>query len=108
MSDNGRGALSDRHPLAVLNLGSRVALPHADLVLVVGSRFSNGMGRPHYHAPHARYIYLNIEDGDMADSRPEGLRLQADARIGLDALLVELGPLQRPPRNGQVALRLDF
>lgn len=103
MSDNGRGALSDRHPLAVLNLGSRVALPHADLVLVVGSRFSNGMGRPHYHAPHARYIYLNIEDGDMADSRPEGLRLQADARIGLDALLVELGPLQRPPRNGQVA-----
>lgn len=103
MSDNGRGALSDRHPLALINLGGRVVLPHADVVLVVGSRFSNGMGRPHYDAPHARYIYLNIEAGDMADSRPDGLRLLADARTGLEALADELGPVQRPPRHEQVA-----
>ncbi len=103
MSDNGRGALSDRHPLALLNLAGRVVLPHADVVLVVGSRFSNGMGRPHYEAPHTRYIYLNIEAGDMADSRPEGLRLRADARAGLEDLAQALGPLRRPLRHAHVA-----
>jgi acetolactate synthase-1/2/3 large subunit len=103
MSDNGRGALPDRHPLAVLNLGGRALLPHADLVLVVGSRFSNGMGRPHYEGKHARYVYLNVDAGHMADTRPDGLRLLGDARTGLEALVEALGPLQRPSRHAQVA-----
>ena len=46
MTDNGRGALSSRHALATTALGGRCLLPHADFVLVLGSRFVDGQGRP--------------------------------------------------------------
>ena len=38
MSVNGRGALSDRHPLATLQLALPALLPTADAVLAVGTR----------------------------------------------------------------------
>ena len=41
MSENGRGALSDRHPLALNALSGRVVFAHADVALIVGSRFAD-------------------------------------------------------------------
>src|SRR5690606_24674939 len=43
MSDNGRGALSDRHPLAFNTLAGRALFQHADVVVVIGSRFMDAM-----------------------------------------------------------------
>lgn len=86
MTDNGRGALPQRHPLALLNLGGRCVLPHADVVLVAGSRAMDALGRPTYAANGTRYIYLNIDPAHTAAPRAEGLRLHGDAAAGLDAL----------------------
>lgn len=86
MTDNGRGALPQRHPLALLNLGGRCVLPHADVVLVAGSRAMDALGRPTYAANGTRYIYLNIDSAHTAAPRPDGLRLHGDAAAGLDAL----------------------
>ena len=36
-SENGRGAVSDRHPLVVNTLAGRALFEHADVVLVAGS-----------------------------------------------------------------------
>lgn len=107
MSDNGRGALPDRHPLALTNLGGRCLWPHADVVLVVGSRFLDGMGRPTHAAPQTgastRFVYLNLEAADTAVPRTAGLHLAADARAGLAALAGLFAQERRAPRTGDVA-----
>jgi len=40
LSENGRGALSDHHPLALTALAGRAVFAHADVALIVGSRFA--------------------------------------------------------------------
>jgi len=86
MSDNGRGALSDHHPLALTALGGRAVLPHADVVLVVGSRFLNLRGQPVLDAPRARFIYVNIEASDTDAPRQPGVAVVGDAKIALSRL----------------------
>ncbi|HEY0938716.1 MAG TPA: thiamine pyrophosphate-dependent enzyme [Steroidobacter sp.] len=86
MSDNGRGAISDHHPLALTALGARAVLPHADVVLVVGSRFLNLRGQPAVDAPQARFIYINVEAADTDAPRPSGLAIIGDAKIALNHL----------------------
>lgn len=103
MTDNGRGTLSDRHPLSLIHLGGRAVLPHADVVLVVGSRFLDGMGRPTWAAPGTQFIYLNSEDNDTAAPRAGGVRLHGDARAGVEALCERLGSLKRSSRAAEVA-----
>jgi len=92
MSDNGRGALSDRHPLALPSLGGRALFPRADVILVVGSRSLNLRAQPIIDAPRARFIYLNADEADMNDPRPPGLHLVGDAQEGLLALAAAIAP----------------
>jgi acetolactate synthase-1/2/3 large subunit len=87
MSDYGRGVLSDRHPLALNTLGGRAVFPHADVALVVGSRFADA------NAPAAawpqdrlRYIYLNTDADAWAPPRVATLAIRADAKLGLAAI----------------------
>lgn len=87
MSDNGRGVLSDLHPLALTQLGGRCVLPHADVVLVVGSRFVNGHGGPTHASPRAQYIYVNTDVDAMGEPRASGIALQTGVRAGTLALL---------------------
>ncbi len=86
MSENGGGAISDRHPLAMRALGGRALLPHADVVLVVGSRFVTLRGYPVLEAPHARFIYLNTDRADTTPPRQPGVVLEGDAGVGLEWL----------------------
>ena len=86
MSDNARGALSDRHPLALPSLAARALFPRTDAVLIIGSRFLNLRAQPVLDAPHAKFIYLNVDEGAAGEPRPAGLRLIGDARMGLEAL----------------------
>jgi acetolactate synthase-1/2/3 large subunit len=102
-SENGRGSLSDRHPLSLPALGGRCVLPHADVVLVIGSRFLDGRGAPTHAAAGAQFIYLNLEPADMTGPRQEGVRLLGDARRGAEALRERLGDMARPSREGDVA-----
>ena len=98
MSVHGRDALDNRHPLALTSLAGREVLPHADVVLVVGSRFLTGVGEPVATAPGAKVILLNADAGDLGGPRVSELRLHADATLGLAALREETA--KTTDRNG--------
>ena len=89
MSPNGRGALDDRHPLALTWLAGRGVLADADLVLGVGSRFMGGQ-QPLRLAADARYVLLNAEASDLGAPREPAVAIHADAALGLGALEAEL------------------
>ncbi|WP_158904881.1 thiamine pyrophosphate-dependent enzyme [Burkholderia sp. L27(2015)] len=87
MSENGLGALSDRHPLAMNTLAGRAVFEHADVVVVIGSRFMNALQpTPSWSAAGTRFLFINIDAADMAAPRNAALALQADARVALEEL----------------------
>ncbi|OZI48643.1 thiamine pyrophosphate-dependent enzyme [Bordetella genomosp. 4] len=95
-SDNGRGALSDRHPLAMNSLAGRAVFQHADVVLVVGSRFIDAM-TPTASWPAGdgvRYVYINIDPTDVTAPRVPDIALIADAVDVLPLLAERLKPRQ--------------
>jgi acetolactate synthase-1/2/3 large subunit len=87
MSDNGRGALSDRHPLAMNSLAGRAVFQRADVVMVVGSRFIDTL-TPTVSWPTGgvRYIHINIDAGDLTAPRAPEVAIAADAAEALSAL----------------------
>lgn len=93
MSEHGRGALSDRHHLALTGLGGREVLPDADVVLAVGTRFLTGQGKPVATAPDTRLVLLNAEEADLGAPRSAEVAVHGDARLGLAGLLGHLDGL---------------
>jgi len=93
MGENGRGSLSDRHSLALDTLAGRAVFPHADLVIVVGSRFvDTAMGRPAWGSDRARYVYINLDPSASAPPRRADVAIQADCRVALKALERAVAP----------------
>jgi acetolactate synthase-1/2/3 large subunit len=104
MSDYGRGVLSDRHPLALTTLGGRAVFPHADVVLVVGSRFADATSpAPSWPQDKVKFIYLNTDPLSWAPPRVPTLAIQADAKLGLAALDAALDGARRPSRAADIA-----
>jgi acetolactate synthase I/II/III large subunit len=106
MSANGRGALDDRHRLALTGLAGREALAEADVVLAVGTRFLNG----HHQIAvpdGARLILLNVEPRALSDPRQPTLAILGDAAVGLAGLREHLdGLAPRASRQAELdALR---
>lgn len=100
-SDNGRGALSDRHPLAMNSLAGRAVFQHADLVVVAGSRFIDAM-TPTASWPASagvRYVYINIDPADTTAPRAPDAALIGDAGEVLAQLTERLTP-RRVLRDG--------
>jgi acetolactate synthase-1/2/3 large subunit len=102
MSPNGRGALDDRHPLALTWLAGRAVLAEADVVLGVGSRFVAGENQLPL-APGARLVLLNAERNDLGDPRDPEVAIHADAALGLAGLRDELAAASAP-RGGWIDL----
>jgi acetolactate synthase I/II/III large subunit len=104
MTRNGRGAMSDDHPLAIGPLGAPSLLSASDLVLVVGSRFVGGNGIPPATPPGASVVLINAEAADLREPRAATISVLGDARLALEAMMAELGP-GRPDssRAGEVA-----
>src|SRR3954471_5456837 len=100
-SENGRGALSDHHPLSLNAVGGRAVFPHADVALIVGSRFMNmstgSVLLPPSAGDRIRYIYVNVDESAWSAPRPSGATIHADAKLGLAALAdaVRRRPAQR-------------
>jgi acetolactate synthase I/II/III large subunit len=95
LSENGRGALSDRHPLALNALGGRAVFAHADVVLVVGSRFADTMlGLPSWQASGIQYVWLNFDPAAWNEPRSAAVGIAGDARLGLEALAAALSRRQ--------------
>jgi acetolactate synthase-1/2/3 large subunit len=87
MSENGKGAVSDRHPLAFNTLEGRDLFPLADVVLVVGSRFvETAMGKPAWPPDDKTYIFINLDDDVFGAPRRADITIKADCRTALAAL----------------------
>jgi acetolactate synthase-1/2/3 large subunit len=87
MSRNGRGAISDRHFLAQGPLADPLLRPDADVVLAIGTRFMEiAENQPQAFAGKT-VIQLDIDETEIGRNRSVDLRLVADAKAGLAALL---------------------
>ncbi len=103
MSEAGRGLIDDRHPLALIALGGRAVLPHADVVLVAGSRFLDGTAQPTDKRDGVTYIYLNTTPNHMGAPRAEGILLEGDVQEGARALLGAIGAGEAPSATDRIA-----
>jgi len=102
MSTNGRGALDNRHGLALTSFAGGDVLAEADAVLAVGTRFLNGQEQQRL-APRASLVLLNVDRQALGEPRQPTLAIQADARAGLEALLEYLdGVPRRPSRRAEL------
>ncbi len=88
MGENGRGAISDRHPLACNALEGRALMQHADVVLVVGSRFIETMlGKPAWPSQGKRFAYINVDASAWGEPRRADAAIEADCALALAALV---------------------
>lgn len=93
MSENARGALSDRHPLAMSTLAGRALFELADLVVVVGSRFIDSLSpTPSWTTRGPKFVFINIDSADLRAPREALIALRADARQALERLTDEVRP----------------
>lgn len=100
-TEGARGVLSSDHPLALTTLGGRAVLPHADVVLVAGSRFLDALARPTYADPNCQFIYLNIDETHLGAPRAPGLALAGDVRLGVEAIFDRLGDADEPASRAE-------
>jgi acetolactate synthase-1/2/3 large subunit len=104
-SSNGRGAISDRHPLALPGTAGRALFPHCDVILVIGSRMMDSGGKTTFsNFGNAKMIFVNTEDSEFSAPRNPEVAILADAKLAIQALLDELGDMPaRPSREAETA-----
>lgn len=94
LSGNGRGGLSDDHPLCLGNVvyhpEIRALREEADVVLAVGTRLQVGSEARNYAALRGTLIHLDTDAGVIGRVNPAQVAVVADAAVGLAALTAEL------------------
>ncbi|HEY3231485.1 MAG TPA: thiamine pyrophosphate-dependent enzyme, partial [Roseiflexaceae bacterium] len=91
MSINGRGSVSDRHPLAALQLALPALLPKADVVLAIGTRLV-GLGGPSVVAgSKATLIRIDADPTQLNRTVPAAIGIAADAKLALADLANRIG-----------------
>ena len=104
MTANGKGALSDRHPLAQGILGGMELLADADVILAVGTRFVEPATASWGIGPDRTVIQLDIDVEEIGRNYPPTVGIEADAGAGLTVLadLVEASGRERLPREAEL------
>ncbi len=92
---NGRGAIQERHALAVGNLyqsrAMAAALEKADVTLAIGTRFQAGVdGANHKLKPPGRLIHIDVDPRVIGRAHPATVSVVGDARLAIDALNAQL------------------
>jgi acetolactate synthase-1/2/3 large subunit len=92
MSTEGRGALSDRHPLALNSQAGMRILPTADVILAVGTRFvrPKGWGLPE----GAMVIRVDADEREIDRAPQQAIGIVADAKAALGALVAQVDGVQ--------------
>ena len=105
MTANGRGSLSDRHPLGIIQLGLSELLPTSDVVLVVGSRGLDFTTSPLRVAPGATLIRIDADPYQLNRVLNPNVAIGGDAKLALADLAERIGKhnQQRDSRRDQVA-----
>ena len=102
MTANGKGALSDRDPLAQSILGAMELLRDADVVLAVGTRFVDPATARWGFGPDRTVIQMDVDPEEIGRNYPVTVPIEADAKAGL-AALGDLIAEQRRPRPARTA-----
>lgn len=95
VSQNGRGALSDRHPLALPSIAAYDLLPNADVILAVGTRFVMPGPNPYPRDEDQTVIHVDIDESELDRNVAPDLGIVADARGALSDLI------RRVPRHNK-------
>ena len=95
VSQNGRGALSDRHPLALPSIAAYDLLPNADVILAVGTRFVMPGPNPYPTDEGQTVIHVDIDDSELDRNVAPDIGIVADAK----AALADLGSACAAPQQ---------
>jgi acetolactate synthase-1/2/3 large subunit len=101
---DGRGALSEEHPLCIGNYyqsaGIYQAIRDAEVTLAIGTRFAVGVdGQGARFVPPGDLIQIDIDPNMIGRTHPATLGLAADARLALDAIASKLGAVSGNDRQ---------
>lgn len=108
MTNNARGALSDRHYLAEPPTAGRHLLPKADVILAVGTRFVQPPTQWGIR-PDQTVIQLDVDPEELGRNYQPTFGLQGDAKATLPALTgrVERHNRRRASRRDELAALRD-
>jgi acetolactate synthase-1/2/3 large subunit len=105
MTNNGKGALDDRHYLAHNVIGGIELLPEADVILTVGSRFVDPATAKWQIGPGRTVVQLDVDPEEIGRNYLPTVGIVADAKAGLAALAERVGAHsgRRPSREDELA-----
>jgi acetolactate synthase-1/2/3 large subunit len=90
---NGKGLLDERHPASLGHARSaraKVALPHADMMLAIGCRFTEIMTEWHRMPVPHDLVQVDIDPDQIGMNHPVAIGVVADARAALAALMPQI------------------
>ncbi len=102
MTENGKGAVSDREYLAQNMTAAAELVPAADVIVVIGSRFYVPSRSDWGPRAGQTVIQLDIDPEEIGRNSPVTLGIVADARPGIEALVAAV-----PRHNRRRARRRD-
>jgi acetolactate synthase-1/2/3 large subunit len=105
VTNNGKGAISDRHYLAQTTLADKTLRAEADVVFVVGTRFVDITGEPRPIAPGQTLVRLDVDEEEIERNQPADLGIVADAKAGLAALIDRVPRYNRTRPSRETELR---
>jgi acetolactate synthase-1/2/3 large subunit len=105
MTPNGRGSLSDRHPLATIQVALADLLPSCDAMLAVGTRGLGFGSQPIRMTGDAPFVRIDADPTQLNRTVPATVGIAADAKLALAELVGRIGKhnRRRLPRNDEVA-----
>jgi acetolactate synthase-1/2/3 large subunit len=104
-SVSGKGAVPDRHPLAVgwgygpqgTRAAEKTFAEDVDMVLAVGVRFSENSTANFSLPGKERLIHVDANPNNLGKNVPADAVVQADSRVFLERLLADGAAIQRQP-----------
>ena len=87
MTNNGKGALTSRHPLAQHGLAALELIPTADVIFAAGTRFADAVTLRWKLDPGRTVVQLDIDEEEVGRNYPVAAPVVADAKLGLQALI---------------------
>ncbi|MCS7207564.1 MAG: thiamine pyrophosphate-binding protein [Dehalococcoidia bacterium] len=105
LTPEGKGAVPEEHPLCAganyYGFGpAQWVVPQCDVLLGVGTRFLLPTFRRWAPKPPQRLVQIDADPQEIGRNYPAEVGIVADARLGLQALVAELGDA-RPDRQGE-------
>ena len=99
----GKGAIPENDPLSIGSFyyghgPGHIAMPQADVVLVVGSRFNLGLPLEWAIQPHQKLIQIDADPEEVGRNVTPTVGMAADGKLALRDLLAELGGQTRTSR----------